>query len=66
MTIRMTLNIFPLAILCLSIATLGSIFCGRALEARPSRPASNRALLFFAELGLLLGFGFIVMRFRAS
>lgn len=61
----MTPEIFPLAILCMCVASLGNIFCGRALEARPSRPASNRALLFFTGLGLLLGFGFIVMPFGA-
>ncbi len=29
MTIRMTLNIFPLAILCLSVGSLGNIFSRR-------------------------------------
>jgi membrane protease YdiL (CAAX protease family) len=57
----MTPDIFPLAMLCLSVAAIGNLFSGREVGAHPSRPASNRALLFFTGAGILLGFGFVII-----
>ncbi len=57
----MTTDIFPLAMLCLSVAAIGNLFSGREVGAHPSRLASNRTLLFFTGAGILVGFGFVII-----
>ena len=57
--------IFPLAMLCVSVAAIGRIFSRRETEAHP-RPPSNRRLLFYTGLGLLLGFDFLTIPVHAG
>src|ERR1700693_2853335 len=57
----MTPDIFPLAMLCMSVAALGNLLSRREPEAHPSKRESSRALYFYTGLGLLLGFGSLLM-----